>query len=74
MIENDEIQLIKSVGDKIKKRRLELDLSQETLSLDANIPRNQVGRIERAEINTSIVSLFKICKVLKIDMADLFKF
>jgi transcriptional regulator with XRE-family HTH domain len=74
VIENDEIQLIKSVGEKIKKRRLELDLSQETLSLDANIPRNQVGRIERAEINTSIVSLFKICKVLKIDMADLFKF
>ena len=50
MIENDEIELIKSVGDKIRMKRLELNLSQETLSYDANIPRNQVGRIERGEI------------------------
>ena len=72
MIENDEIELIKSVGDKIRMKRLELNLSQETLSYDANIPRNQVGRIERGEINTSITTLLKICKALKIEIRDLF--
>lgn len=72
MLENEEIELIKSIGEKIKQRRLELDLSQETLSFDANIPRNQVGRIERFEINTSIVTLFRICKALGIDLKDLF--
>lgn len=72
MIENDEIELIKSVGDKIRTKRLELNLSQETLSYDANIPRNQVGRIERGEINTSITTLLKICKALKIEIKDLF--
>ena len=72
MIENDEIELIKSVGDKIRMKRLELNLSQETLSYDANIPRNQVGRIERGEINTSITTLLKICKALKIEIKDLF--
>lgn len=72
MIENDEINLIKSVGEKIRMRRLEINLSQELLSYDANIPRNQVGRIERGEINTTIVTLHKICKVLKISIKDLF--
>lgn len=72
MIENDEIELIKSVGEKIKQRRLELDMSQEILSFDANIPRNQVGRIERGEINTSIRTLYKICKVLDINIGQLF--
>lgn len=72
MIENDEIELIKIVGEKIRMRRLEINLSQETLSYDANIPRNQVGRIERGEISTSITTLHKICKALKIEIRDLF--
>lgn len=72
MLESDEIALIKSVGEKIRLRRLEINLSQELLSFDANIPRNQVGRIERGEISTSITTLHKICKALKIEMRDLF--
>ncbi|MFV8327632.1 helix-turn-helix domain-containing protein [Flavobacterium sp. ZS1P14] len=72
MLENDELTLIKSVGEKIRLRRLELNLSQETLSYDANIPRNQVGRIERGEISTSITTLHKICKALEIEIRDLF--
>ena len=72
VLENEEIELIKSVGEKIRKRRLELNLSQELLSFDANIPRNQVGRIERGEISTSITTLHKICKALKIDIKELF--
>lgn len=72
MLENDEIKLIQSVGEKIRNRRLEINLSQETLCYDANIPRNQVGRIERGEINTTIITLHKICKALKIDIRELF--
>lgn len=72
VIENDEIELVKSVGEKIRMRRLEINLSQELLSYDANIPRNQVGRIERGEISTSITTLYKICKALKISIKDLF--
>ncbi|WP_115814395.1 helix-turn-helix domain-containing protein [Flavobacterium aquicola] len=72
MLENDEIKLIQSIGEKIRNRRLEINLSQETLCYDANIPRNQVGRIERGEINTTIVTLHKICKALKMDIKELF--
>ena len=72
MVENEEIELIKIVGEKIRLRRLELNLSQEILSYDANIPRNQIGRIERGEISTTISTLFKICKALKIEIRELF--
>lgn len=72
MIESEEIGLIKSVGEKIRQKRIELNLSQEILSYDANIPRNQVGRIERGEISTSITTLYKICKALKIELKELF--
>ena len=72
MIDNEEILLVKSVGKKIRQRRAELNLSQESLSFDADIPRNQVGRIERGEISTSITTLLKICKALKIEIKDLF--
>ena len=72
MLEKEEIELIRSVGEKIRQRRSELKLSQEILSFDANIPRNQIGRIERGEISTSITTLQKICKALKIDIKELF--
>ena len=71
MVENEEIELIKGVGEKIRLRRLELNLSQEILSYDANIPRNQIGRIERGEISTTISTLYKICKALKIEIREL---
>lgn len=70
--EHDEILLLKLVGNKIRQKRTELKLSQETLSYDANIPKNQIGRIERGEINTTILSLHKICKALEINIKDLF--
>ena len=73
MIESEEIELIKSVGEKIRQKRIELNLSQEILSYDANIPRNQVGRIERGEISSSITTLYKIGKALKINIKELFK-
>lgn len=70
---DEEIAFIIEVGKKIQSRRKELKLSQETLSFDADIPRNQIGRIERGEINTSLITLFKISKALKIDVVDLLK-
>lgn len=72
MKELDEIELIKSVGNKIRDARILRGLSQATLSYDANIPKNQVGRIERGEISTSITTLFKICKALNIQIQELF--
>lgn len=72
MKEIDEIKLIKAVGENIRQFRILKGFSQATLSYDANIPKNQVGRIERGEISTSISTLYKICKALGVDIKDLF--
>lgn len=73
MKELEEIELIKAVGNKIREARILKGLSQATLSYDANIPKNQVGRIERGEISTSISTLFKICRALNIQIKELFE-
>jgi transcriptional regulator with XRE-family HTH domain len=71
VLEKSEMRFIKSVGEKLREKRLSKHISQLMLSYDANIPVNQIGRIERGEINTSIGTLYKICAALGIDFKDL---
>ncbi|WP_395055936.1 helix-turn-helix domain-containing protein [Flavobacterium sp.] len=73
-MENEEKIFIKNFGEKLKKLRLEKNLSQEMLANDANIPINQIGRIERAEISTSLTTIYKITKALDIKITVLFDF
>ena len=70
----DEEKFAEKFGKKIREIRTKANLSQEMLANDANIPINQVGRIERAEINTSINTIYKLAKALEIDVKDLFDF
>ncbi len=69
-----EREIIKLVGAKIREKRIEKGMSQEVLSFDANIPKNQVGRIERGEINPTLITLNKISLALEIRLRDLFEF
>lgn len=62
-----EDKFIEAVGLQIKRLREEKNLSQEDLANDCNIPKSQIGRIERAEINTTLRTLYKIADVLQVD-------
>lgn len=73
MLKTDEILFLKATGNNIRQLRKSLNLSQESLSFDADIPRNQIGRIERGEINTSVITLMKIATALKVNAYDLLK-
>lgn len=48
-------------------------VSQEQLSYDTEISINQIGRIERGQINTSVSTLYEISSALDIDIQELFK-
>jgi len=61
-------------GRNLRKIREEKNLSQEHLAIDSDIPTNQIGRIERGEISTTISTLYSIAKALKIEIKDLFIF
>lgn len=67
----EEIFLLR-FGKILKQLRIEKGLSQEDLANDCNIPINQIGRIERAEINTTLLTVLKIAKALDISFKDFF--
>lgn len=46
----------------------------ETLAYEANIEYRLVGRIERGEGNTTIISLIKIAQALQLELKDLLDF
>ncbi len=58
----------------MRRLRVKHKLSQEKLAYDADIPINQIGRIERGEINTTLSSIYAIAKALGIQPKDLLDF
>lgn len=67
-------KLAKALGEHIRSLRLQMELSQEDLANEAEIPLSQVGRIERGEINATVSTLFVIAEALKIDLKDIVDF
>ena len=65
---------ITEFGKHVRKLRKNQGLSQEDLANDADIPINQIGRIERAEISTSLSTMRAISKALDIHIIVLFDF
>ena len=65
-------QVLIDFGNKVRKERMKLGLSQEELAERAGVHRTYIGMIERAEKNATIESIGKIAKALKISIADFF--
>ncbi|MDX6190943.1 helix-turn-helix transcriptional regulator [Flavobacterium sp. Fl-318] len=63
-----------NLGIHIRQLREKKGISQEDLANDCDIPRNQIGRIERAEVNTGIRTLIKIANALDIHPKELLDF
>jgi transcriptional regulator with XRE-family HTH domain len=67
-------EYIQAFGQRLFRLRIESGLSQEKLAHKADVPVNQVGRIERGEVNTTISTIYAISEALKISPKDLFDF
>lgn len=63
-----------NLGIHIRQLREKRNLSQQDLATDCNIPKIQIGRIERAEINTTIRTLVKIANALDVEPKELLNF
>lgn len=63
-----------NLGIHIRQLREKKNLSQQDLANDCNIPKIQIGRIERAEVNTTIRTLVKIANALQVEPKDLLTF
>jgi len=72
-MENYEQELLNQLAHKIKKRRNELNISQEKLAEKCNFDRTYISLLERAKRNPSYLSLVKLCIGLEIEITELLK-
>ena len=57
----------------VRKLRVQRQISQERLALDAGIDRAYFGRIERSKENLSLATVDVLAKALNVSVADLFR-
>jgi transcriptional regulator with XRE-family HTH domain len=65
---------LQAFGANLRRLREERNLSQEELYDLAGLSKNQVGNIERGEVNTTISTAYAISRALNIDVSNLFVF
>jgi transcriptional regulator with XRE-family HTH domain len=67
----DETLLYKEIGKRLKKRRLELTLTQEQLAEASDVLRTSITNLEAGRQKTPLHVLYELCAVLKIEIAEL---
>jgi transcriptional regulator with XRE-family HTH domain len=65
---------LKAFGNNLRRIRKEQHFTMESLAFQSEIEYRQIGRIERGEINTTILSVYRIAEVLHIEIYLLFLF
>ncbi len=68
----DDTKFLRSLGDRIRERRVERGLTQEQFGEQCSLHRTFIGSVERGERNVSILNLRVIARVLRIPLAELF--
>ncbi|MPY84055.1 MAG: helix-turn-helix domain-containing protein [Actinophytocola sp.] len=78
MIENEGEDLeqlywlrLRATGSRIRERRRQQDLTQETVAYRAEMSRPQLSNLERHGKNITLITLFRIADVLGVHPADL---
>lgn len=74
MKQNKDNDYLKALGANIRLIRQSKSITMEELANNAEIEYRQLGRIERGEINTSVLSLLRLSECLAVPITDLFKF
>lgn len=65
---------LKAFGNNLRRIRKEHNYTMESLAFQSEIDYRQIGRIERGEINTTLLSVYRIAEVLHTEMYSLFLF
>jgi transcriptional regulator with XRE-family HTH domain len=65
-------KILEEFGDAIRTIRKERKMTQQVLADQAHLTHNFISRIELGKVNTSVVTLDKICKALDIEFKLLY--
>lgn len=68
-----QLALRKRLGMAVRKRRKDLDISQEELGARASLDRTYISDIERGKRNPSLDIIAGIAKSLKVELSQLFR-
>lgn len=66
-ISSHECQLALVFAANVRKKRLELGLSQEELAEQAGVHRTYIGMLERAEKNVTIYNIERVAQALGVE-------
>ena len=68
---SDPHPLLRELGERVRARRLELDMSQETFAELAGLHRTYVPGIEKGTRNVTVVVLLGIAAALEVSVEEL---
>lgn len=68
----DEERFLRSLGARLRERRLACKLSQAELGRECQLHRTFIGSVERGERNVSILNLRLIARKLRVSLEELF--
>ena len=60
-----------AIGRLIRIRRMQEKITQESLALQCGIDRSYMGRIERGEVNLTVLKLYEIANILQVNPREL---
>lgn len=66
--------ILEKFGQRLKKLRVEKNLTQEQFAKKCGLHKNYIGMVERGERNPSLINIEIIAKSLEISISDLMKF
>lgn len=64
--------ILRGLGEEVRERRKQRNLSQEALARQAGVHPNVVGRLERGSYNVTVLTLLAIAVKLNTSVLDLF--
>lgn len=67
-------RLLAVVGKRISEKRRSLGYSQEKLSEICGIDRSFIGKVERGQVNVSLLTLGEIARALKVNVKYFFMY
>ncbi len=65
--------ILSTIGLNIKLQRIKNNFNQDKLAELSGISQKYLSSIECAKVNPSITVIVKICRVLKIDLNEIYK-
>ena len=71
MTTKNKAQLLTEIGNRIRLKREEKNLSQQDLAAFCNFEKTNMSRLEAGRTNPTISTLFKISQALGIKLVDL---